>query len=155
MTLSHIGWRRLLALTLGVAVVAGVGGIGAPATAAPSQLATNCAGTNDTDMPIPDAGAAVSSSITIAGCGRTASSTSTLALHIAHTYRGDLVVTLVAPDGSTYPLKSAADYDSGDKYDYNGTINLSSETAVGTWQLRVQDVYAGDTGYIDTFSLTV
>lgn len=155
MTLSHIGWRRLLALTLGVTVVAGISGFGASATAAPRQLATKCVGSNDTDVPIPDAGAAVSSSFTIAGCGRAASSTSTLALHIEHTYRGDLVVTLVAPDGSTYPLKAAADYDSGDNYDYNGTINLSSETADGTWQLRVQDIYAGNTGYVDTFTLTI
>ena len=150
-----MGWRRFLALMLGVTVVAGIGGIGSSATAAPRQLAKKCAGSNDADVPIPDAGTAVSSSFSIAGCGRAASSTSTLALHIAHTYRGDLVVTLVAPDGTGYPLKTAADYDSGDDYDYNGTVDLSSETADGTWQLRVQDVYAGNTGYIDTFTLTV
>jgi len=158
MTLSHKGGRRLLALGLGAAMVAGVGGIGAPANAASTgeiRLAAGCTGTNDTDVPIPDAGAAVSSSISIAGCGRAASSTSALALKIVHTYRGDLVVTLVAPDGSAYPLKGSSEVDSGDDLEIRGEIDLSGEAADGTWQLRVQDVYTGDTGYIDTFSLTI
>ena len=34
------------------------------------------------------------------------------------------------------------------------TVNASSETANGTWKLRVQDVYSGDTGYIDGWNLT-
>ena len=61
---------------------------------------TGCTGTNGTDVSIPDAGSAVTSSITISGCGRNASSTSTVAVNIVHTYRGDLVIDLLAPDGS-------------------------------------------------------
>jgi hypothetical protein len=33
------------------------------------------------------------------------------------------------------------------------TTNLSSEAANGTWTLKVQDVYAQDTGYINTWTL--
>ncbi|WP_204011540.1 proprotein convertase P-domain-containing protein, partial [Virgisporangium aurantiacum] len=35
------------------------------------------------------------------------------------------------------------------------TANLSGETRAGIWKLRVQDVFAGDTGTIDTWTLTV
>jgi len=114
-----------------------------------------CTGTNGTDVAIPDAGAAVSSSITISGCGRAASSTSTVDVNIVHTYRGDLVVTLVAPDGSTYALKSSSSSDSADNVIATYSVNLSGEAADGTWQLRVQDVYSADTGTINTWTLTV
>jgi len=56
------------------------------------------------------------------------------------TYRGDLTVTRVAPDGSTYALKASSSGDSADNVNTTYTANLSSEAADGTWQLRVQDV---------------
>jgi subtilisin family serine protease len=114
-----------------------------------------CTGTNGTDVSIPDAGTAVTSAITISGCGRAASSASTVYVNIVHTYRGDLTVTLVAPDGSTYALKSSSSSDSADNVDTTYSANLSSEAADGTWQLRVQDVYSADTGTINTWTLTV
>ncbi|GGN20448.1 subtilisin family serine protease [Actinoplanes campanulatus] len=119
------------------------------------ETPAGCTGTNGTDVAIPDAGSAVTSSITISGCGRSASSTSTVAVDITHTYRGDLVVTLVAPDGSTYTLKSSSSSDSADNVKTTYTANLSSEAADGTWQLRVQDVYSSDTGTIGSWTLTV
>jgi subtilisin family serine protease len=115
-----------------------------------------CTGTNGTDVAIPDAGAAVTSTITISGCGHTAaSSTSTVAVNIVHTYRGDLVVDLVAPDGTAYRLKNSSGSDSADNVNTTYTANLSSETANGAWKLQVRDVYAEDTGYINTWTLTV
>ncbi|MEO6083593.1 MAG: proprotein convertase P-domain-containing protein, partial [Umezawaea sp.] len=33
------------------------------------------------------------------------------------------------------------------------TVNASSEVANGTWKLRVQDVAAADTGYINSWNL--
>ncbi len=33
------------------------------------------------------------------------------------------------------------------------TANPSSEAADGTWRLRVQDIYAADTGYLSKWSL--
>jgi zinc metalloprotease ZmpA len=97
----------------------------------------------------------VNSGITISGCARTASATSTIAVNIVHTYRGDLRVDLVAPDGTVYNLKATSTSDSADNVNTTYTKNLSSETANGTWQLRVQDTYARDTGYINTWTLTV
>ncbi|PYC73502.1 peptidase S8/S53 subtilisin kexin sedolisin [Micromonospora arborensis] len=114
-----------------------------------------CSGSNGTDVSIPDAGAAVTSSITIAGCNRNASSSSTIAVNIVHTYRGDLVIDLLAPDGSAYRLKNSSSLDSADNVNTTYTANLSSEAANGTWRLQVRDVYGADTGYINTWTLTV
>ncbi|MEU5944180.1 S8 family serine peptidase [Micromonospora sp. NPDC047465] len=114
-----------------------------------------CSGTNGTDVAIPDTGVTVSSSIPISGCARNASSASTVAVNIAHTYRGDLVVDLVAPDGSSYRLKNSNIWDGADNINTTYTANLSSEAANGTWQLRVRDVYYGDSGYINTWTLTL
>lgn len=125
------------------------------ATATATATAASCTATNGTDVSIPDAGSAVTSAVTISGCARSASSTSTVYVNIVHSFRGDLVVTLVAPDGSTYPLKSSSSSDSAANVITTYTVNLSSETANGTWTLRVQDVYADDTGYINTWTLTV
>jgi subtilisin family serine protease len=115
----------------------------------------SCTGTNGTDVSIPDNGAAVTSSITIAGCGRAPSTSSTVAVNIVHTYRGDLVIDLLAPDGTAYRLKNSSSSDSTDNVNTTYTANLSSEAANGTWRLRVQDVYSIDTGYINTWTLTL
>ncbi|GIJ79849.1 Serine protease, subtilisin family [Micromonospora phaseoli] len=114
-----------------------------------------CSGTNGTDVAIPDSGSAVTSSITISGCNRNASSASTVAVNIVHTYRGDLVIDLLAPDGSSYRLKNSSIFDGTDNVNATYTVNLSSEAANGTWRLQVRDVYGGDTGYINTWTLTL
>ncbi|HEX5542314.1 MAG TPA: S8 family serine peptidase [Micromonospora sp.] len=113
-----------------------------------------CSGTNGTDVSIPD-GVTVTSSITISGCNRNASSTSRVAVNIVHSWRGDLVIDLIAPDGSSYRLKNSNLFDFFPNVNTTYTVNLSSEAANGTWRLQVRDVYAGDTGYIDTWTLTL
>jgi subtilisin family serine protease len=113
-----------------------------------------CTATNGTDVSIPDAGAAVYSDVTISGCGHTATSAS-VAVDIVHTYRGDLVIDLVAPDGSTYRLKSSNSSDGTDNVKTTYSATLSSEAPNGTWRLKVQDVYRSDTGYINSWTLTV
>ncbi|MEU8237417.1 M4 family metallopeptidase [Actinoplanes missouriensis] len=128
-------------------------------TASPSTTTSNpptgCTGTNATDVSIPDAGAAVYSDIAISGCARNASSTSKVAVNIVHTFRGDLRVDLVAPDGTTYNLKATSTSDSADNVNTTYTANLSAEAANGTWRLKAQDSYSRDTGYINTWTLTV
>ncbi|WIM96337.1 M4 family metallopeptidase [Actinoplanes oblitus] len=114
-----------------------------------------CTASNTTDVTIPDAGSAVYSDIVISGCARNASSSSTIAVNIVHTYRGDLRVDLVAPDGSVYNLKATSGSDSADNVATTYTKDLSSEAANGTWRLKVQDVYSSDTGYINSWTLTL
>ncbi|MCP2269351.1 S8 family peptidase [Actinokineospora diospyrosa] len=109
--------------------------------------------TNDTDVAIRD-NATVESPVTVSGCTGNASATASVAVNIAHTYIGDLVVTLVAPDGSTYVLHNRAG-GSADNINKTYTVNLSSEAKNGTWKLRVADAYVNDTGKIDTWTLTV
>ncbi|MFF1354324.1 M4 family metallopeptidase [Streptomyces sp. NPDC058297] len=109
---------------------------------------------NTADVAIPDAGAAVTSSIAVTGRTGNAPSNLSVAVDIVHTWRGDLVVDLVAPDGSTYRLKNSSGSDSADNVNATYTVNASSEVANGTWKLKVQDVAAQDTGYINSWKLT-
>ncbi|GAB4190067.1 MAG: hypothetical protein Tsb002_17720 [Wenzhouxiangellaceae bacterium] len=74
-------------------------------------------------------------------------------VNIIHTYRGDLVIDLVAPDGTAYRLKNSNGSDGADNVITTYTVNASSEVASGTWRLRVEDVFNGDTGFIDSWSL--
>ena len=112
-----------------------------------------CSGTNGTDVPIPDLSTA-NSPITISGCSGNASPTSTVEVHIVHTFVGDLIVSLVAPDGSVYTLRNRGG-GSADNIDQTFTVNLSSELRNGTWNLRVQDVAALDSGFINSWTLTL
>jgi subtilisin-like proprotein convertase family protein len=97
----------------------------------------------------------VTSSITIGGCARSASAASTVAVDITHTWRGDLVVDLLAPDGTAYRLKNSSSSDSADNVRTTYTANLSSEAANGAWRLQARDVYRQDTGYLNSWTLTV
>jgi Zn-dependent metalloprotease len=112
-----------------------------------------CSATNGNDVTIPD-NTTVTSTVTISGCARNASATSSVAVNIVHTYVGDLVVALVAPDGSVYTLRNRTG-GSADNIVATLTTNLSSEAANGTWTLRVQDAASLDTGYINTWTLTL
>lgn len=64
------------------------------------------------------------------------------------------MIDLVAPDGSTYRLKAASSSDSADNVSTTYTVDASSETANGTWKLRVQDTAAQDTGTVNSWKLT-
>lgn len=112
-----------------------------------------CSGTNATNTNIPDPGT-VESSIALT-CNRNGSSSSKVEVHIEHTWRGDLVIDLIAPDGSAYRLKNWSWFDWNDDVHATYTVNLSSESGSGTWKLRVTDVFGSDSGYIDTWTLTL
>jgi subtilisin-like proprotein convertase family protein len=78
-----------------------------------------------------------------------------VAVDIRHAYRGDLVIDLLAPDGSAYRLKNSASTDSADNVITTYSVNLSSEARNGTWRLQVRDAYPADTGYINSWSITL
>jgi Zn-dependent metalloprotease len=107
-----------------------------------------------TDVSIPDNGAAVNSPITVTGRTGNAPSNLAVAVDIVHTYIGDLRVQLIAPDGTAYTLKAYGTGGSTDNLNTTYTVDASSEVANGTWQLRVQDNAAQDTGYINSWKLT-
>ncbi|OKK06633.1 peptidase M4 [Streptomyces sp. CB03234] len=109
---------------------------------------------NTADVAIPDNGAAVTSTVNVTGIAGNAPAALKVDVDIVHTWRGDLVVDLVAPDGTAYRLKNSSSNDSADNVKATYTVNASSEVANGAWKLRVQDVAAQDTGYINSVKLT-
>jgi subtilisin-like proprotein convertase family protein len=103
----------------------------------------------------------------------------TVTLNIAHTYDSDLVIQLVSPAGRVITLANRRG-GSGDNYSvttfdstaslsiaygtapFNGTYapegslkTFNTLDAKGTWQLRVSDVAAYDTGTLKSWSLTI
>ncbi|GAA3111367.1 M28 family metallopeptidase [Streptomyces rectiviolaceus] len=109
---------------------------------------------NTADVAIPDNGAAVTSTVNVTGRTGNAPATLKADVDIRHTWRGDVVVDLLAPDGTAYRLKNSSGNDSADNIIATYTVNASSEAANGAWKLRVQDVAAQDTGYINSWKLT-
>ncbi len=108
--------------------------------------------TNSADYTISD-NTTVNSPITVSGRTGSGSATTPVAVNIVHTYQGDLKVDLVAPDGSVYVLHNRTG-GSADNINQTYTVNLSSEALNGTWNLRVRDNAGGDTGYINSWSIT-
>ncbi|MFD4318234.1 S8 family serine peptidase [Streptomyces sp. NPDC058548] len=109
--------------------------------------------TNATDVTISD-NTTVSSSIAVTGRTGNAPAALKVGVDIQHTWRGDLVIDLIAPDGTVRNLKASSSSDSADNVLTTYTVDASSEVANGTWKLQVRDVATGDTGYINSWSLT-
>ncbi|WP_203985443.1 proprotein convertase P-domain-containing protein, partial [Virgisporangium aurantiacum] len=109
---------------------------------------------NPTAFPIADR-ATVESPITVANAAGNGSAAAVVKVSARHTDRGDLAVYLIAPDGTQYQLKTATSGDDVANLNAVYTVNLSGEVRAGTWKLRVQDAFAGDTGTLDTWNLTV
>ena len=108
--------------------------------------------TNSADYQIRD-NTTVESPIAVSGRSGNAPTGASVAVDIRHTYRGDLLVQLVAPDGSLYTISNRAGT-SSDNLIGTYTINLSTELLNGTWKLRVNDNAGGDIGYINSWSIT-
>jgi subtilisin-like proprotein convertase family protein len=71
----------------------------------------------------------------------------TVRMSATHTYRGDLVVTLISPSGMS-SLLAAKRSDSNDNYS-NWTFSSVrhwGESSRGTWTVKVQDAASGNTG---------
>ncbi|MCC8243113.1 proprotein convertase P-domain-containing protein [Saccharothrix luteola] len=107
---------------------------------------------NGTDTPIADY-ATVESPITVTGLTGMAPKDWRVAVALSHTYRGDLALHLVAPDGTAYPLEDFTGTGDAEALVKIYTVNASGEAANGTWKLRVRDGVWGDTGHVDSWSL--
>ncbi|MEV3935392.1 S8 family serine peptidase [Glycomyces sp. NPDC049804] len=112
---------------------------------------SDCTATKSTATALPDR-ATVNSTLALT-CDGNARSTSTVAVNITHTWRGDLAIYLIAPDGTSYTLKTSSSGDSADNVIATYPVNLSSETATGTWTLRIVDAYSGDSGTLNSWTL--
>jgi len=106
---------------------------------------------NDDDLALPDQ-ATVESSITVSGVSGNAPAALVVGVDITHTYRGDLVIDLVAPDGTAFRVKNSGS-DSGDNLVTTYTVNASGEAANGVWKLRVRDAGPQDVGRLNSWYL--
>ncbi|MFD9907815.1 S8 family serine peptidase [Streptomyces sp. NPDC059063] len=135
--------------------------VGSPGTGSPNRLlyvgggGTNPPGPkfeNGTDFAITD-NSTVESPIDVTGVPGNAPATLGVPVAIKHTYIGDLKVELLAPDGTAYVLKDFGVGGSSDDINTSYSVNASSETANGTWKLRVSDNAAQDIGTLDSWGL--
>lgn len=110
--------------------------------------------TNDTDVPIHDM-TTVTSTIYFSSCSTVGSRYSRVTVDIAHTYRGDLEINLLAQDGSAYRLRNASWSDKEDDLVTSFSVDLTSEMGNGKWTLRVRDRFAGDFGTLRSWGLSL
>ncbi|HSS03460.1 MAG TPA: proprotein convertase P-domain-containing protein, partial [Kofleriaceae bacterium] len=110
-----------------------------------------------TDVPraIPDNNATgIASALPVTGNGTVG--TLSLSLNITHRFRGDLVVTLVAPDGTSFIVRNRQGGSADNIIINNLAIpTFNGRTAAGTWQLRVQDRAARNVGTLNSWSLNI
>jgi subtilisin family serine protease len=126
-----------------------------PTPTPPPAPGTTCgAFTQGTNVAVPDRSTAASL-IKVAGCAGKGARKSKVDIHVRHPFRGDLVVDLIAPDGTVYRIKRGNSRDNSPDIHGVSTVNLSSENRNGVWKLRVRDTFRSDTGYIDSWTITL
>jgi subtilisin family serine protease len=128
--------------------------ITSPGTGSPNRLLYMDACkpvSNGTKVLITDS-TTVRSKLTVTGCPGTASAKTTVEVHIEHTHVADLVIDLIAPDGTAVNLWNRQ---GGSAININTTftVNLSPVGANGTWALQVRDAALLNVGLIDSWTL--
>ncbi|KOG31682.1 hypothetical protein ADK34_09990 [Streptomyces viridochromogenes] len=110
---------------------------------------------NWTETQIPDLGTAESP--VVVGSARTGNAPQATRVYvdIHHSWRGDLQLDLIAPDGRVYPLRAAAAKDSGDTIHENYVVDARASLPKGTWKLRAKDTAQGNSGSISGWMLTL
>lgn len=106
--------------------------------------------TNTGDYTIPDnnsTGVASPVSVTTAGNAGTV----TVDVNIIHTYIGDLVVDLIAPDNTVYNLHNRTGSGT-DNLQRSYSVSVGAKPRVGTWKLRASDREAQDNGHIESWT---
>ena len=103
-------------------------------------------------LAIPDNAAAVSDAITVPGFG--AATSVTVSVDIAHPFIGDLMVELVAPDGTARTLHDRSG-DNADGIEQTYTPDFGGTGIAGDWTLRASDGASGDAGTLDGWTLTI
>ena len=107
-------------------------------TRSPSSPITDNQSTSDT-ITVPDSGTATSVSV---------------AVNISHTYKGDLKVDLAAPDGTTKTLHNRSG-GGANNIVQTYTPNFDGLEVQGGWTLKIRDNANGDTGTLNSWTLTV
>ncbi|MFK7990394.1 MAG: proprotein convertase P-domain-containing protein [Sandaracinaceae bacterium] len=107
-------------------------------------------------VSIPDNNASgASSTASVAGASQ---GTVSIEVAITHTYIGDLVVEVQAPNGQSFTLHErdgGSDDDIAETYPLDAVGNRFSDDPNGTWTLRVTDNAGADLGTIDSWAVLV
>ena len=90
-------------------------------------------------IAVPDSGTATSVSVSV---------------DIAHTWIGDLLVELIAPDDTTRTLHNR-EGGGVDDIDQTYTPDFGDVSIAGTWTLRIYDGFNADPGVLNSWTLTV
>lgn len=107
---------------------------------------------NTSSYAIPDNNSTgVSSPISVTRDGD--AGTLSVDVDISHTYKGDLIVDVIHPDGSVYNLHNRSGGSAND-IQQTYSVNVGSRPAGGQWQLRVRDLARRDVGTINRWSIT-
>lgn len=160
-------WPALLLAVFSLTLVAGIG---------PAMAATTTYFSTDVPKDIVDV-STVTSLISVP-CAAMITDVN-VQLDITHTYDGDLILTLIAPDGTSILL---ANQRGGGGDNYSGTIfddeaataigagtapfagsyqpeaplsGLDGRGTEGDWTLQIEDLWPGDEGVLNSWSLTV
>ncbi|MFH8616366.1 M4 family metallopeptidase [Streptomyces sp. NPDC017979] len=104
---------------------------------------------NTANYPIPAGPGTAESPITVTGVPGKASNILVVDVSLAGPA---MPMELVAPDGTTYPLVTKWTLENGPTSGSTG-VDASSETANGTWKLRVQGEEGNTWSYIDSWKL--
>ncbi len=105
---------------------------------------------NTGDYTIPDNNSTgVSSPVSVSAPGSAGSVT--VDVNIIHTYIGDLVVDLIAPDNTVYNLHNRSGSGT-DNLQRSFSVNVGAKSRVGTWKLRATDRAAQDNGHIESWT---
>lgn len=126
-------------------------------TPPPPPPVTTTATFTSTDVPksIPDNNSTGITSITNVSAAGTISAL-TVSVNITHPYKGDLVVTLISPSGTSSILQNRAGGSADNVILVNVPLsNFNTQTASGQWKLKIQDLAAQDFGKLNSWSLTV
>ncbi|HEU4734318.1 MAG TPA: proprotein convertase P-domain-containing protein [Kofleriaceae bacterium] len=109
----------------------------------------------DTPIAIPDNNATgITSNNAVVGNGTVASLA--LSLNITHTFRGDLVVTLISPGGTQFIVSNRAGGSADNIILTDQAITaFNGQPAAGTWKLKVQDLASVDVGTLNSWSLLI
>jgi subtilisin-like proprotein convertase family protein len=84
-------------------------------------------------------------------------------VNVTHTYKGDLEIALIGPDGTTVLLHNrtggSADHVNTEFPDLTASAQsltaFNGKVIAGTWTLRVRDLAAADTGTFVSWTLSL
>ncbi|CRK57758.1 Aminopeptidase Y (Arg, Lys, Leu preference) [Alloactinosynnema sp. L-07] len=111
----------------------------------------SCTAQSTAARPIADL-STVNSPLTLSGCAGIPG-TSSVDVDISHTFVGDLVVSLIGPDGKAYVLHNRTG-GSGKEIKKTYTVAVTS-SADGVWTLRVEDKARYDAGTLNGWKLSL